>query len=227
MMSRGTVLSGVLLLALAVLGFASAASAPADSHRPPPILGVANIGLRVSDLVKSKQFYNGKLGFDLAFAVPGPHGDRTSYFKVNDRQYIELTPDVRPGEDRLRHIGLETTDVRALRSYIAARGVRVPDRVERLPVGNLGFEITDPDGHHVQFEQYLNSSEDMKDDGKYSSPWRLSRHILHLGSRFWARLARTRSVSAYWGCTTFGMSLPPADVASTCACPTAPTGLNT
>jgi catechol 2,3-dioxygenase-like lactoylglutathione lyase family enzyme len=149
--------------------------------RRPPIVGVANISLRISNLARSRQFYSGGLGFDLAFTTSGPDGLKTSYFKVNDHQYIELTPNFRPNEDRLIHIGLQTTDVRALRSYLAKQGVRVPASAGRLPDGTLGFEVTDPDGHRMQFVQYVPGSEEARISGKFISPRRLSKHILHAG----------------------------------------------
>jgi catechol 2,3-dioxygenase-like lactoylglutathione lyase family enzyme len=149
--------------------------------RRPPIVGVANISLRVSNLTRSRQFYSGGLGFELAFTTVGPGGLKTSYFKVNDHQFIELAPNLRPDEDRLIHIGLETTDVRTLRSYLADQGVHVPASVRRLPDGTLGFEVTDPDGHRMQFVQYVPGSEEAEIFGKFISPRRLSKHILHAG----------------------------------------------
>jgi hypothetical protein len=174
-----TAIVGSCLFAEQFYGADRASSDRAPSR--PPIVGVANIGLRFSYSVESKEFCNGKLDFGLAFSLPGSHGDRTNYFKVNDHQYIRVTPDLEPGEDRLRHIELETTDARALRSYLAAYGIQVPPDVDRLPDGGLGFEITDPDGHHMQFAQYVKGFEDVKNSGKFLSPRRSSHHILHAG----------------------------------------------
>lgn len=162
-------------------GCAFAADSPDAKLQRPPIVGVANIALHISNLARSKQFYSGGLGFDLAFTTKDPDGRGTSYFKVNDHQYIELTPDLRPNEDRLIHIGLETTNARQLRTYLAAHRVKVPPRVGRLPDGSLGFEMPDPDGQEVQFVQYIPGSDEARDFGKFLSPRRISKVILHLG----------------------------------------------
>ena len=48
-------------------------------------------------------------------------------FKVNDRQYIEVTPTLASeSDDKLIQIGFETKDARKLRDYLAAKGVTVP-----------------------------------------------------------------------------------------------------
>jgi catechol 2,3-dioxygenase-like lactoylglutathione lyase family enzyme len=154
---------------------------PSGPAARPPIVRVANISLRISNLSRAQRFYGDGLGFDVAFTTPSTDGNRTSYFKVNDHQYVELTPGLQGQQDRLIHIGLETTDVRGLRSYLAAQGVSVPEKVRQLPDGSLGFEVTDPDGHRIQFIQYVPGSDEAQNFGKFLSSSRLSKHILHLG----------------------------------------------
>src|SRR6476620_3005716 len=56
-----------------------------------PILGLASVAFRVSDLTKSRAYYQGVLGFPEAFSTKDQSGNVASvYFKVNDDQYIEL-----------------------------------------------------------------------------------------------------------------------------------------
>jgi len=63
-----------------------------------PILGIAQVTNKVSDLDKARAYYGGVLGFLEAFDLKDAAGKVTSaYFKVNDDQYIELTPNLRPG----------------------------------------------------------------------------------------------------------------------------------
>jgi lactoylglutathione lyase len=100
---------------------------------------------------------------------------------VNDRQFVEISPTLRGDEDRLIRVGFETADARALRDYLASRGVEVPARVETDANGNRSFVVRDPDGHAVQFVQYMKGSVHEKATGKHLSPTRISDHILHVG----------------------------------------------
>jgi lactoylglutathione lyase len=149
----------------------------------PPIVGVAHIGLKVSDLDAARQFYGHILGYDEAFKLDKADGSlMLVYFKVNDHQYIEIFPTLKsPTEDRLSHIAFETTDARALRDYLAARGVEVPDRLKPGLDGNLSFMAADPDGHHVEFVQYMPGSLHTRNFGKSLPATRVSDHLQHVG----------------------------------------------
>ena len=103
-------------------------------------------------------------------------------FKVNDRQYVEVSPELKTEtEDRLIRIGFETADARKLRDYLASKGVAVPAKIGKDPNGNLSFEVKDPDGHSVQFIQYMPGSLHSRNFGKHLPDTRLSDHILHVG----------------------------------------------
>src|SRR5689334_17970693 len=76
----------------------------------PPIIGLAHVGLFVSDIDKADQFYGHVLGFD-HFSLDKPTGGlMLNYYKVNDHQYIEIYPGLKDDEDRLSHVAFETTD---------------------------------------------------------------------------------------------------------------------
>lgn len=149
----------------------------------PPIVGISHIGLKVSNLEATRQFYGHVLGYDEPFKVDNPDGSLAhTYFKVNDHQYIEIFPSLKsPDEDRLSHIAFETTDSPALRDYLAMKGVKVPDRVKPGHDGNLNFTVTDPDGHRVEFVQYMPGSLHMSNFGKFMPETRISDHIQHVG----------------------------------------------
>lgn len=149
----------------------------------PPIIGVANIGLRTDDLKGAEDFYGNELGLQKAFSVLKPEGGVLSaYFKVNDHQYIEIYPDLKnPKEDRLDHIAFETTDVQKLRDYMASRGVKFSDKLEKAPDGSLSFEVPDPGGHTVEFIQYIAGSLTRKNFGKSMPQTRISHRIIHVG----------------------------------------------
>ena len=156
---------------------------PAPLERP-AITGIANVAFRVSDLGAARNFYGHVLGYeDFSLAptrVEGPPD--VIHFKVNDRQYIEISPGLKDErEDRLIHIGFETSDAKRLRDYMAGHGVDAPPEVTKDVCGNLSFTVKDPDGHAVEFVQYLADSIQLRNAGNFLPDSRLSGHILHVG----------------------------------------------
>src|SRR3954452_16607742 len=125
----------------------------------PPIVGVAHIGLHTNDMDAEREFYGHQLGF-ADFSLDKPSGGlMLAYFKVNDHQYIEIFPDLKSEtQDRLSHIAFETTNSRQLRDYLASRAVKVPQALKPGLDGNLSFMTKDPDGHNVEFVQYMPGS---------------------------------------------------------------------
>ena len=151
--------------------------APALSQTRPAITGVAHIALKSNDLAASEKFYGHDLGFDSPFTANG-----ITYFKVNDRQYVEVTPDLKSEtEDRLSHIAFETADAKQLRGYLASKGVAMPAAVVPDADGNLTLTVKDPEGHEVRFVQYLAGSLQSKDFGKTTPDTRISTRIIHVG----------------------------------------------
>ena len=180
-----TPLFGISLATVALLGSVSAA-AQAPGHRNvtrPPIVGVAHIGLRTDDVAAARKFYTGLLGFQEPFSLNKPDGSLTlTYFKVNDHQYIEVFPELKdPKQDRLSHISFETTDAEQLRAYLASQGVKVPDKLPSRLDGDLGFDVIDPDGHDIEFMQYMPGSLHEKQFGKFMPSSRISQHMIHVG----------------------------------------------
>jgi catechol 2,3-dioxygenase-like lactoylglutathione lyase family enzyme len=152
----------------------------------PPIVGVAHIGLRTDDIAAARKFYGGVLGFQEPFSLDKLPEDGTglllTYFKINDHQYIEVFPELKdPKQDRLSHISFETTDIDALHSYLKSRGVKVPDKLEPMQDGNRGFDVTDPDGHDVEFIQYMPGSIHSRNFGKFLPSSRISQRMIHVG----------------------------------------------
>jgi len=196
------------LLAVIGLGFLVALLSVIDTGEPvaqrPPIIGIAHIGLRTDNLAAAREFYGHTLGFQEPFSVrvaktsvadlAGSPGDLiVTFFKVNDHQYIELTPDLASAaEDRLSHIAFETTDARALRDYLAAQGVPVPDTLKAGVAGNLSFMVKDPDGHSVEFVEYLAGSLQRKNFGKFLPDTRISQRMIHVGVTIRDRAAADR-----------------------------------
>jgi catechol 2,3-dioxygenase-like lactoylglutathione lyase family enzyme len=148
----------------------------------PPIVGVAHIGLRVDDMQAAHKFYGEELGF-ADFSLNKPSGDLLlTYYKVNDHQYIEIFPELKdPQQERLSHIAFETTNIQQLRDYLAGKGVKVPDTLKTGLDKNVSFTIKDPDGHVVEFVQYMPGSLHSSNFGKLMPDTRISDHMIHVG----------------------------------------------
>ncbi len=158
------------------------ASVVGQDVRRPKVSSVAHIAIFSKDVEASRKFYTGLLGYQEAYKLDQADGKLAlTFFKINDRQYIELFPEKESGSDRLNHIALEVEDAEAMRAYLAAKGVAVPERVPKGRTGNLNFTIKDPDGHGVEFVQYLPDSESGKRKGLVMPAARISETMAHVG----------------------------------------------
>jgi catechol 2,3-dioxygenase-like lactoylglutathione lyase family enzyme len=167
----------VVLGLLLTAGFASAAGV-----ERPKILGIAHISLFAHDYEASRVFYHDFLGFDEPFSLKKPDGSPSmTFFKVNDRQYIELSPEKEPNTDRLNHYAIETNDAEAMRRYLASQGVKVPDHVPKGRIGNLNFMIKDPEGHNIEIVQYPADGWTIREKGKHMPDARISTRMMHVG----------------------------------------------
>jgi len=148
----------------------------------PRVLGIAHMAVSVGDLDKARAYYKDFLGFSEPFSLTNPDGSVSlAFIKVNDYQYIEVSPGLKPGDDRLKHIAFYTDDAERMRVYLASRGVTVPGSVPKGRSGNLNFNIKDPDGHTVEMVQYMPDGWAMRDKGKFMADARISKRIAHVG----------------------------------------------
>src|SRR3954468_24814032 len=168
--------------------FAAALAQGAPSIQRPAIVGVAHIALETDDLSATRKFYGSGLGFEEPFQL-----DKAVFFKVNDHQYIKVSADLKSEtQDRLSHIAFETTDIRKLRDYLASRGVAVPATLKPDPDGNMTMMLDDPDGHHVEFVQYMPGSLLNRNFGKFLGANRVSTRMIHVGVTVKDRAAADR-----------------------------------
>ncbi len=158
---------------------------PMVSGQTPPrprIVGISHIAVFAHDYQKSRAFYGQFLGFQEPYSLQNPDGTPSlTFFKINDRQVIELFPEHEAGTDRLSHISLETDDIEALRLYLASKGVKVPAQAGRARIGNLSFDITDPEGHTIEMVQYMPEGKTILAKGKFMSDKAISDRMKHVG----------------------------------------------
>jgi catechol 2,3-dioxygenase-like lactoylglutathione lyase family enzyme len=179
-MTLPSFLRAAVLASLAIAGVAQTSPAP----KRPRIIGVAHIGLHTDNLDAARKFYGQELGYEEAFKLNKPDGSlMLVYFKVNDHQYIEIFPDWKgPEQLVLSHIAFETDNAQQLRDYLASKGVKVPGKLSPGLDGNLSFMIKDPDGHDIEFVQYMPGSLHSRNFGKFLPATRVSERIIHVGT---------------------------------------------
>ena len=68
-----------------------------------------------------------------------------------------------------------------MRAYLASKGVKVPEKLEPMQDGNRGFDVTDPDGHDVEFVEYVPGSLHSRNFGKFLPDTRISTRMIHVG----------------------------------------------
>src|SRR5581483_11456843 len=181
------------IFVLAGAYIAAMAQTPPPAAQRPPIIGVAHIGLRVSDLASADNFYGHVLGYE-HFSLDKPTGGlMLNYYKVNDHQYIEIFPALTNlSDDRMTHFAFETTNIQQLRDYLAAKGVKVPGTLKLGLDKNVSMMVQDPEGHNVEFVQYMPGSLHSNNFGKLMPDTRISQRIIHVGATVHDREAADR-----------------------------------
>ena len=148
----------------------------------PRILGVAHIAVFAHDFEKSRAFYHDFLGFEEPYSLKNADGTPSmTFFKINEKQYIELFPEKAANTDRLNHISIETDDAEAMRVYLASKGVKVPDKVAKGRIGNSNFNVQDPAGHTIEFVQYQPTGWTVRETGQHLPATRIATRMSHVG----------------------------------------------
>lgn len=175
------------------LALALAAAAPLLAQPASPSLaGIAHVAIRVSSLQASRAFYH-QLGFEEAFAMNKGGNPTEAFFKINNRQFIELYPRSRPSLGvGFMHICFEASDINAVHQDYVNHGL-TPKAVIRAGAGNLLFTLQGPDepGPHsdlrpaatqnIEYTQYMPGSRHTLDRGKHLGPNRIAQRIAGVG----------------------------------------------
>ncbi len=171
-------LHAAVAVSLLSAGVAAAQGAPPRPH----ITGLAHVALYVHDIEASRAYYRDVLGYEELLPQKNADGSLAlTFFKINERQYLELFPERQAGGDRFAHFGLEADDAEAMRLYLKSKGVGVPDKVNVGRVGNTSFSVTDPDGHQVEFVRYAADGLMGKAKGTATPAGRVSTTMRHAG----------------------------------------------
>ncbi len=139
-----------ILLAFSIGASISSAALGQATLKRPAIAGISHMSVYDADLAAAKKFYIGELGF--AQGTPDKAGD-ARYF-ASAKQYVVVAPLPEDhGISRLKAVYFATDNADGLRRYLAANGVQVPAQVIHQPDGRLSFEVKDPEGNTIGFEQ--------------------------------------------------------------------------
>jgi catechol 2,3-dioxygenase-like lactoylglutathione lyase family enzyme len=166
------------LITLTLAGALAAASqqtaGPAAPARP-VIAGIAHATIQVTDLAKARTFYGGLLGYP---EVPSAGRAHVAVFSVSSRQRL-IVRDGLPGDrdDRFVNLAFEVTDLPAMRAWLTARGIQAADAAPGAGAGGRRIDVSDPDGHAVQFVE-LDRASGVR---TAAADLRLSKRILHAG----------------------------------------------
>jgi catechol 2,3-dioxygenase-like lactoylglutathione lyase family enzyme len=169
-----------LFLAAKKIGIAGSVflcSSLAPAQNRPAITGISHVIFYSYNIAQSREFYGTLLGW-----VPVPATDSAPglRFYPNHAQYVELLPPPNLGQaDRLDLVGFKTNDVEALREYLAANGVAVPNAVTLEHDGSRNFQVHDPEGNLVEFTQL--GRKHVPSPSPAALARRLSTHIMHAG----------------------------------------------
>src|SRR5450755_2047030 len=159
---------------LAVILTCAALQICAHSQTPPPrphILGIDHVSFYTTAPDGVKKLYGDVLG--LASADPVEPGGTLRY--LVGTQWVGYSPAPDPkSTDRMDHVALRTDNIAALRKYLTAQGIKVP-QIEGRADHSLFFVVTDPDGHKIEFV------ERGKSEVPPPATSAVSRHMIHAG----------------------------------------------
>ena len=173
-------LAWIVLLVAAEFPCTAQTTRQTPQTQGPELAGIAHAAIRVSDLAKSRDFYE-KLGFEEAFAMAQGGTPTQSFIKINDRQFLELYPQRDPTQAiGFMHVCFESDDLEELNRYYVAEGLK-PNAVRRAGAGNLLFTMTGPEEQNIEYTQYRPGSKHTNDRGKHLGANRIAEKIVAVG----------------------------------------------
>lgn len=166
-------LSKFSALLLILASAAAAQNAPAR----PKILGVSHLAIYTADPAATAHFFTEIVG---AAKLPDPEDPQGVRYAISATQFIEVLP-LPPGAgvNRLDHSAWNVASAEGMRLYLAAKGWKTPDHVERGSDGSRWFEVLDPEGNRVQFVQPPAHPNPV--NKPVGAPNLIGHHIIHFG----------------------------------------------
>ena len=156
------------VIALALLATCVNAQSPTPRPR---ILGIDHVSFYTTAPDGVKRLYEDLLG--LASAAPVEPGGTLRY--MIGKQWVGYSPAPDPkSTDRMDHVALITDNIVALRKYLTAQGIPVP-QIQGRSDHSLFFVVKDPEGHSIEFVERGVAEAIAPVSGA------VSRHMIHAG----------------------------------------------
>ena len=189
------VLFSAFAVAVAWCIAAPAQTSASASSATPNLTGIAHVAIRVADLERARDFFH-KLGFEESFAMDAGGTPTEAFFKINDRQFIELYPR-RDASSAVgfMHVCFEAADLNAVHQDYVNHGL-APNQMRRAGAGNLLFTLQGPDQpgppsdlrgaatQNIEYTQYMPGSRHTLDRGQHLGPNRIADRIAGVGIPF-------------------------------------------
>ena len=105
-----------------------------------------------------------------------------TFIKINDHQYVELSPETKPDEPRFIHLALQTDNAEALRQYVKSKATRF--RISRHRKAASGTPPPDsriPTGTISTSPNMSPMARAWRTSVKTCPDARISRHMTHVG----------------------------------------------
>jgi catechol 2,3-dioxygenase-like lactoylglutathione lyase family enzyme len=145
----------------------------------PHILGIDHVSFYTTAPDGVRKLYNGVLG--LPAADPVESGNSIRY--MVGTQWVGYSPAPDPkATDRMDHVAFTTDNIIALRKYLTAQGIKVP-QIEGRFDHSLFFFVADPEGHRIEFV------ERGKGEAAPAAGSAVSRRMIHAGFLVYKREA--------------------------------------
>ena len=145
--------------------------AQGQSVQRPHILGIDHVAFYTTQADGVKKLYVDELG--LASADPVEPGETLRY--LVGTQWVGYSPAPDPkSTDRMDHVALRTDNIAAMRKYLTAQGIKVP-QIQGRADHSLFFVVNDPEGHKIEFVERGKSEAVAPPDSA------VSRHMIHAG----------------------------------------------
>lgn len=143
---------GVWLWAVAVLmPLLAVTRGHAQKNAEPQVTAIDHVALYAADPAASAAFYTKVLG---ARQKPDPQNAQGERFYFNSQQFVSVLPlPADAGDNRMAYVAYRTSDAAALRAELKAKGAASVGELQRDAEGARWFEMRDPEGNRVRFEQ--------------------------------------------------------------------------
>ena len=121
-------------------------------HLPqrPKITGIDHVDFYTTDAAANERLYEVILGLSTADPVEPAQTQRF----IIGKQWVGYSPAPDPKTiNRMDHVAFRTDDCEALRVYLGANGITIPNGLETLKTGKRSFRVKDPEGNTIEFLQ--------------------------------------------------------------------------